>query len=282
MVYVPRTRKSRAAPKRRMYRKRRGVGPKAIKSIARSVMDQRLEKKMVTSFVSNYPLSPYNSGDYNLGVNTVSMICLSPNNIAGTFPSAPLQIQQGVASNQRVGQSIQCKKGEVRLYFVPNGYNTSYNFEPSPMILQVFIGYDKTTGDGQPSAALTNFFLTDGGATNPTGQAIDTFRKINRSRYAVFNRRTYKIGQAEFFGTANQPTQQYYTNNDFKYNIKTTFDYTKHLIKNCKYPRGGTDDTPNTRQLWMWWMISPANGLSTASSRNVTINAEATIHYTDA
>lgn len=258
------------------------MGPKSVKNIARTVMDERLEKKMVTSFVSNYPLSPYNAGDYNVGANTVSMICLSPNDIAGTYPYAPLEVSQGVASNQRVGQNITVKKGEIRLYFVPNGYNATYNYEPQPMILQVFIGYDKTTGDGQPSAALTNLFLTDGGATNPTGQAIDTFRKINTSRYAVFNRRTYKIGQSELFGTANNPSQQYFANNDFKFNIKTTFDYTKHLIKTVKYPRGGTDNTPNTRQLWCWFMICPATGLSTASSRNITVNAEATLRYTDA
>lgn len=281
MVYVPRSRKSRA-PKRRMRKRGSRMGPKSVKTIARSVMDERLEKKMTTTFVSNYPLSPYNKGDYNLGVNTVSMICLSPNDIAGVFPTAPLEIQQGTASNQRIGQNITMKKGEIRLYFVPNGYNATYNFEPQPMILQCFIGYDKTTGNGQPSAALTNFFLTDGGATNPTGTAMDTFRKVNTSRYAVFNRRTYKIGQAEFFGTGNNPSQQYYTNNDFKYNIKTTFDYTKHLIKTVKYPRGGIDNTPNTRQLWMWWMICPASGLSTTGSRNITVNAECTLRYTDA
>lgn len=261
---------------------KRPANSKRIAKIARSVIESRFEKKMVTSFVSNYPLSPYNSGDYVLGPNTVSMLCLSPNNIAGLSPVAPLEIAQGVASNERIGQSITMKKGEVRLYFVPNGYNATYNSAPQPMLLQVFIGYDKTTGDGQPSASLTNLFLTDGGATNPTGQAIDTFRKINRSRYAVFNRRTFKVGQAEFFGTANNPSQQYYTNNDYKYSIRATFDYTKHLIKTVKYPRGGTDNTPNTRQLWMWWMICPATGLSTSTSRNMTVNAEATLHYTDA
>jgi len=281
MVYGRIFRKRRA-PKRRMPRKRSRLGVKSVKTIAQSVIERNREKKMVTSFVSNYPLSPYNKGDYNLGVNTVSMVCLSPNDIVGTYPTAPLEIQQGVGSNQRIGQNITMVKGDIRLYFVPNGYNATYNYEPQPMILQVFVGYDKTTGNGQPSAALTDFYLTDGGATNPTGTAMDTFRKVNRSRYAVFNRRTYKLGQAEFFGTANVPTQQYYTNNDFKYNVKTSFDYTKHLIKTVKYPRGGSDNTPNTRQLWMWWMICPANGLSTAASRNVTVNSELTLHYTDA
>jgi len=281
MVYAPKPR-SRRAPKRRMYRKRRGLGVKSVKTIARSVIDQSRERKKSQFFVSNYPLTPYNGGDYNLGVNTVSMLCLSPNNIGGTYPVADLDIAQGTASNERVGQNITVKKGDVRLYFVPNGYNTTYNYEPQPMILQVFIGYDRTTGNGQPSATLPNFFLSDGGATAPSGQAIDTFKKINRSRYAVFNRRTYKIGNAEYFGTANAPTQQYYTNNDFKYNIKTSFDYTKHLIKTVKYPRGGTDNTPNTRQLWMWWMICPANGLATTSSRNITVNAECCLQYTDA
>ncbi len=71
--------------------------------------------------------------------------------------------------------------------------------------------------------------------------------KINKERYVIFNRRTYKLGNAEYFGsgsgTSSTVGRQYYTNNDFKLTQRATFDYTKHLIKTVKYSNDG-DTTP--------------------------------------
>lgn len=279
MVYVPRRKRRTGKP--RVYRKRRGLGVKSVKTIARQVVNEGRERKIKQAFITNYPLSVYNSGDINYGANTVSMMCLSPNDLPGTFPTvANLSITQGVDTDQRVGSRIEMKKGVARLYFNPTIYNT-YNTQPQPMLVQVFIGYDRTTGNGQPSPSLPQFFEDSGNASSPVGWALDTFKRINKERYVIFNRRTYKIGQAEFFGTANSPPQQYYTNNDFKYSARCTIDYTKHLIKHVKYSVD-SDNTPTTRQLWMWWMITPATGSTISTSRQITMNGELTLHYTDA
>lgn len=282
MVYVPR-RSRRGARKPRMRGKRRGMGVKAVKTIARSVVAENRERKYKQFTINNYTLSPYNQGDFNLGANSVSMCCLSPYDGPAVGPSVDLAIAQGVETDQRIGSHIQMKKGIIRLYFSPSYYDATYNFSPQPMLLQVFIGYDRTTGNGQPSATLPDFFESNGNAENPVGWAIDTFRKVNKERYVIFNRRTYKIGNAEYFGNAPQTGQQYFTNNDFKYSIKTSFDYTKHLIKNVKYNKdNAVTNTPTTRQLWMWWMIVPSTGAAVGSSRQINLNAECTIEYTDA
>ena len=252
-----------------MRGKRRGLGVKAVKAIARAVVGENREKKLKQFTVTNYSLSPYNAGDQNLGINTVSMVCLSPNNIAGTYPGVDLSIQQGYDTDNRIGSRIEMKSGIARLFMSANIYDVNYNTAPQPMIVQVYIGYDRTTGNGQPSATLPEFYEINGVSTAPTGTVLDTFRKINKERYVIFNRRTYKLGNAEYFGsgsgTSSTVGRQYYTNNDFKLTQRATFDYSKHLIKTVKYVNDG-DTTPSTRQLWMWWVVSPMTGQTTGGS----------------
>lgn len=280
MVYVPkRTRRGNRKP--RMRGKRRGLGVKAVKSIARTVVSENREKKLKQFTVTNYELSPYNVGDQNLGANTVSMVCLSPNNIGGTYPDVDLSIPQGYDTDNRIGSRIQMKSGVARLFFSANGYDAVNNFAPQPMIIQVYIGYDRTTGMGQPSAQLPEFYEVNGVSTAPTGTVLDTFRKINTERYVIFNRRTYKIGNAEYFGNGSSTTRQYYTNNDFKLTQRATFDYSKHLIKTVKYVNDG-DSTPSTRQLWMWWIMVPMTQATTGGKRQVSVTMEACVRFTDA
>ncbi len=195
-----RTKRSVGA-KRKMRSKRGGLGVKAVKDIARSVVTENREKKLKQFTVVNYAISPYNIGDQVLGPSTVSLVCLSPNNIAGTSPPADLSIQQGVDTDNRIGSRIEMKSGVARLFMSANIYDVTYNVAPQPMIVQVFIGYDRTTGNGQPSAALPQFYEVNGVSVSPTGNVLDTFRKINKERYVIFNRRTYKLGNAEYFGS---------------------------------------------------------------------------------
>lgn len=283
MVYVPK-RSRRGASKPRMRKRGRGLGVKSVKKIARAVVSENRERKLKQFSITNYSLSPYNGGDQNLGINTVSMVCLSPNNIGGTYPDADLSIQQGNDTDNRIGSRVQMKSGIARLFMSANTYDTTYNLYPQPMIVQVFIGYDRTSGLGQPSAGLPEFYEVNGVSTAPTGAVLDTFRKINKERYVIFNRRTYKLGNAEYFGsgqgTGGSLQRQYYTNNDFKLTQRATFDYSKHLIKTVKYVNDG-DTTPSTRQLWMWWIITPMTGGTTGGTRQITLNMEACVKYTD-
>ena len=267
-----------------MPRKRRGLGVKSVKKIARSVITENREKKLKQFTVVNYAISPYNSGDQILGANTVSMVCLSPNNIPGTAPPADLSIQQGYDTDNRIGSRIEMKSGLARLFISANTFDSVYNQFPQPMVVQVFIGYDRTTGMGQPSASLPNFYEVNGVSVPPTGTILDTFRKVNKERYVIFNRRTYKIGNSEYIGAgsgaSSTVSRQYYTNNDYKMTQRATFDYTKHLIKTVKYSNDG-DTTPSTRQLWMWWVVTPTTGTLTGGSRQIAMNMEAIVKYTD-
>lgn len=284
MVYVPK-RNRRGKSKPRMRKRGRGLGVKSVKTIARQVVSENRERKLKQFTIVNYALSPYNVGDQILGANTVSMVCLSPNNIPGTSPPADLSIQQGTDSDNRIGSRILMKSGIARLFFSANAQDNVYNQFPQPMMVQVFVGYDRTTSNGQPSASLPQFYEVNGISVSPTGNVLDTFRKINKERYVIFNRRTYKIGNAEYFGAGSGSGQavsrQYYTNNDFKLTQRATFDYTKHLIKTVKYSDDG-DTTPTTRQVWMWWITTPLTGTLTGGARQITLNMEAVVKYTDA
>lgn len=284
MPFYPNRRKPKA---KRSYKPKpkRKVSNQRIARIAKQVVSQSREYKLKQFTVSNYALSPYNRGDSTLGINTVSMVCLTPNDIPGTYPTADLAIAQGADTDERIGSQITMKNGQVRLFLNANIYDVTYNIAPQPMIVQVFIGYDRTTGNGQPSATLPEFYEFNGQANAPTGEVLDTFKRINTERYVVVTRRTYKIGNAEYFGSGSgQPStvgRQYYTNNDFQLSKQVTIDYSKHMIKKVKYVKDG-DQTPSTRQLWMWWLMTPMTGAVTGGERQVNINMECTVKYTDA
>lgn len=284
MPFYPNRRKPKA---KRSYKPKpkRKVSNQRIARIAKQVVSQSREYKLKQFTVSNYALSPYNRGDSTLGINTVSMVCLTPNDIPGTYPTADLAIAQGADTDERIGSQITMKSGQVRLFLNANIYDVTYNIAPQPMIVQVFIGYDRTTGNGQPSATLPEFYEFNGQANAPTGEVLDTFKRINTERYVVVTRRTYKIGNAEYFGSGSgQPStvgRQYYTNNDFQLSKQVTIDYSKHMIKKVKYVKDG-DQTPSTRQLWMWWLMTPMTGAVTGGERQVNINMECTVKYTDA
>lgn len=285
MVYVPKRSRRGRARKPRVRKRGRGLGVKSVKTIARQVISENRERKLKQFTIVNYALSPYNVGDQILGANTVSMVCLSPNNIPGTSPPADLSIQQGVDSDNRIGSRIEMKSGIARLFLSASSQDSVYNQYPQPMVVQVFVGYDRITSNGQPSASLPQFYEVNGASVPPTGTVLDTFRKINKERYVIFNRRTYKIGNAEYFGAGSgaQSTvaRQYFTNNDYKFTQRATFDYSKHLIKTVKYSDDG-DTTPTTRQVWMWWVITPMTGALTGGGRQITLNMETCVKYTDA
>lgn len=282
MPFYPRRNKPKA---KKPYKPKRKASNQRIAKIAKQVVSQSREYKLKMFTVSNYAISPYNRGDSTLGANTVSLVCLTPNDIPGTYPTADLAIAQGSDTDERIGSQITMKSGQVRMFLSANVYDVTYNTAPQPMVVQVFIGYDRTTGNGQPSASLPEFFEFNGLASAPTGEILDTFKRINSERYVVVTRRTYKIGNAEYFGsgsgTSSTVGRQYYTNNDYSLSRQVTIDYSKHMIKKVKYVKDG-DQTPSTRQLWMWWLMTPMTGQTTGGERQVSVNMECTVKYTDA
>lgn len=117
-------------------------------------------------------------------------------------------------------------------------------------------------------------------AISPTGQILDTFRKVNTARYVICYRRTVKIGYSGYTGANNQSAQNFFENNDFKYSRKVSIDFTKRMLKNVRFSEDA-DLVPNGRQLWAWFQVINPYG-ATGVGRPIELHAECVNKFKDA
>lgn len=266
-------------PKRRVYRKRGGLGVKAVRTIAKEVAKEGRETKFKQYDFLNYSLAAYNVGALGGSANSLTRICLTPQNYTNT-PASALTIPVGAGSDERIGNKIEMCGGELRMMFNAAPYDATNNPQPEPQIVQVFIGYDKTQAHGIPLANFPDLYTFNDLAISPTGQILDTFRKINTARYVICYRRTVKIGYSGYTGANNQSGQQYFENNDFKYSRKVSIDFTKRMLKNVKFSEDA-DLVPNGRQLWAWFQVINPYG-ATGVGRPIELHAECVNKFKDA
>ncbi len=266
--------------KRRMRGKRGALGVKAVKDIARQVAREGREKKRVAFQFFNYALSPYGIGNQNGSINSLTRLPLTPQNYTNT-PATLLQIPQGTGSDDRIGNKIRMISGKLRIMINPTAQDSTFNVNPIPYIVTVFVGYDKTQAHGIPLSNFPDFYMVGDLAVPPQGNLLDTFRKVNTSRYVICYKRTVKIGYSEAAGFGQNAAAQYFANNDFSFSKKITIDFTKRMLKDVKFT-DSSDLVPCGRQLWAWFMIVAADGTVTTNARAVEIHCENELYYTDA
>lgn len=259
MVYGKRTfyGKRRAAGKRRVYRKRSGLGAKSVKKIAESVVERGRETKSIQQIINLQQVYPYSQGNAG-AIDTAIVFALTPNNTL-TLPAQGMGgLFQGTGQGQRIGNAVQFTKGSLRMMLSCNSYNNVTNPTPQPVMVRIFVGYDKTTALGQPDNGLPDFFQDGNVSRAPASNLTDMFSKVNTDRYTICYTRIVKVGNAEYFGSGQNQNQQYYTNNDYKINPIVNIDFTKRMIKHAKF-----DDAVSTqsqRTTWCWLLVSPASG----------------------
>ena len=249
------------------------VTDKHIARVCKNVISRNTENKIASySFPSNQNLYVY--GNMSWANNNV-------------FPISPyttfLDIVQGTSQQARIGNSLTIKKATLKLLFNLLPYDLTNNATPGPLIIQMVTFYDKTQTTTEPTA-LPNFFQNGSSSTAPNtlGLPQDILRSINKDRYKVFRRHTFKLGNSNFAGTGTSAIRQQYANNDYQLTHMLSMDYTKYLVKKVKY-----DDSvasPTTRGLFCAILVM--SGDSTNLSTGNTIAAKFTgfmqIEYEDA
>lgn len=272
----------RRAPKRRMYRKRRGLGVKSVKAIARSVVERGRETKSLQREILNYFVYSYATGNAGL-IDTAIMFSLTPTT-AVTFPQGQLPLTQGTGQGNRIGNAVDFTKGTLRMMLSCNPYNATSNPFPQPIIAKIFVGYDKTKAHGQPDPSLPDFFQNGSSASAPTGTLTDMFSVVNKDRYVVCYTRTVKVANSEYFGSTSNsavpPTYQYYTNNDYKLNPVVNINFSKKMIHRAKF-----DDINNTqsgRGTFCWILTSPSTFASTMVGSPLAISCQINNEFKDA
>jgi len=247
-----------------------------ITKIVKSVMSKDIERKtVVNEFSSN--------AAYLLAYDqTVAAV---PWNFNSLFPVSPYPgyfgIAQGVGQADRVGNRITIKKATLNLMFQPLPYDLTFNSQPRPCFVKLYLFYDRLSPVNEP-ADLSNFFQNGNTSTSPNtlGLPVDMLKKINNDRYKVVLQRTVKLGCASYTGTGTSAVNQSYANNDFSLCPIMKIDYTKHLVKTVKY--NDTTAIPNTRALFCAMLIMSADGSTISTQRVARYTGFMQLEYTDA
>lgn len=283
MVYGKRNYRRRAG-KRRVYRKRRGLGAKSIKAIVKSVVERGRETKSLQHEILNSVVYSYATGNAGV-IDTAPMFSLTPNT-AATFPQGLGALSQGTGQGNRIGNAVDFTKGTLRMMFSTIPYDAVTNPAPQPIIVKVFVGYDRTQAYGMPSPGLPDFFQDGSSSRSPTGTLLDMFSIVNKDRYVICYTRTVKVGYSEYFGlpatsgSVLPQFYQYHTNTDAKINPVVNINFSKKMIHNAKF-----DDITNTmsqRGTYCWILTSPTSFNSTMVGNPLAINCQISNSFKDA
>lgn len=240
---------------------------KSVKAIVNSAIARNSEDKSFQVYRPSVPIVSYNHANFNSYI----------------FPVSPFagycQIDQGTGAGNRIGNKIKLKKVKLGLIIYPLPYNVSTNPTPQPVEIRMWLLYDKENPLIVPSLDAS-FCQLGNSAQALTSQLNDMVAPVNTDRWRVMMSRTFKVGFANFEGSGVSTAQPYFQNNDFKLNIKRTYDITDHLIKNVQYNDNSSD--PMTRGLFAVFEAVNADGTTTAAtSQMVQMSYTLDCHYED-
>jgi len=185
-----------------------------------------------------------------------------PNQNMSVRPICPnlsaLQIFQGTGQSERVGNTITTRKLLLRYCLYPLLQDQSYNPQPIPKEVIIWIGFLKGDRKRLPTTADYQRFYQDGiTAISPIGDLWDTLMPINTDLFTICKQIRHKVGNEVYTDYSGVKPYNYFTNNDFKLNAYHTVDLTKHMNKVIKF-----DDATSVSDtgLYMWMTAVNANG----------------------
>lgn len=230
--------------KRKSYAPKRKVTP--LKRMIRKEIARNVENKTIQQYNYNKLLNTAQDGSTFL-----------TNNI---FPVGPdptsLVINQGAAQANRIGNQIKTKKFVFKGTLVPLPADQFTNATIRPVQVKMWIFYDKSNPTAVPSP-LTDFFQNGNSSKGFQGDLVDMWSPVNTDKYRVVATKTFKLGFANY-SNDGQTTNQYFANNDFKYNANFQFDLSKHYPQTVKFNDGTA--TPTSRGLFCMVNYASATG----------------------
>ena len=237
--------------KKRVY-KRKSYAPKrkmsSVKKLVRREIARNVEDKNSQLFVTTNRL--YIPGNASFPTNNIFPVCVEPTAIV---------IPQGTGQGQRIGNKIKIKKFHFKGTLCPGVYDATFNVQPVPMQLKMWIFYDKKNPTEVPNPTVSNDFFQNGSSSSGfSNDLIDMWRPVNSDRYRVLASRVFKLGAASNTGTGSSATLQYTANNDFKYNCNFSFDLAKYMPKIVQFE--DTSTVPSSRGLYCMFQYVSATG----------------------
>jgi len=215
-----------------------------LRQIVKREIARNVENKTAQQYSLNQNLYPSNSASFSY--NTIEL-GINPN----------MTINQGVGSSGRIGNEIKTKKLTWKGIIAPLPYDATYNNLPTPVVLKLWIFYDKTDPTAIP-APLSNFFQYGGTNKGFSNDLVDTIFPENTDRYRILTTRTFKLGFANYEGSGLNAAAQAFANNDFKFNQEFSIDLTKYYPQRVRFDENV--GTPTTRGLFAQFTVVRADG----------------------
>lgn len=245
-----RARRPKSKRTKRINKKRSKGGLKKLvrREIARNVENKSKQSNLITKAL-------YGSASTSFQDNIVEL-----------GPGVDLVVTQGVGAGNRVGNRIKTKKLTWKGTMVPLPYNAVNNSVPVPIQIKIWIFYDRTDPTAEPQPT-TNFFQDGSSSRGFLNDLVDMWSPINTDRYRILASKTFKLGYANYAGThagTGTEAQQFFANNDFKYNANFSFNLTKHYPKNVRFD--DNNGIPTSRGLYALFQPVAADGSALPAS----------------
>ena len=192
---------------------------KDVKKYVKATIHKNIENKCVQY-----------SQTYAFGGNPVTYPTLSYRRL--TPGATSYSIVQGLGQGDRIANKIRVMKVMFRYILLPISYDLILNPTPKPQEIQLYFCNLKGNQRTDPAAGTVGLLYQNGNSfAGPTGLLGDMIRPTNSDVWNIKKRVTHKVGYASAEGTGSQVGSQYFSNNDFKYNVKRSIDITSMFPK---------------------------------------------------
>jgi len=240
----------------------------AVKTYVKRTLHAEIENKCVQISAGNSFGNVNESTDFN------------------AYPMCPLAgywtVGQGVGQGNRVGNIIKTRKVYLNYVLRPTAYDAVFNPSPRPCEIQLMLGYVKNTPCFAPVPGDINQLFNSGSSiVSPIGTLRDIISVINTDYWTIKKRWTHKIGYSQATGTGGNVANNFFANNDFKFNAVQRIDITKHCPATHVF--NDASGTTNTRNLFLMYYAVAADGFNFgATTLPSNIEFWVDFHYEDA
>jgi len=194
---------------------------KSIRTMVKKEISKNIENKITTNASTEQSVLTINY-DSTSAKYIFDYISWSPENDGNV-----LELEQGTAQNQRIGNTIKLKRWIVKgsVYYDPNAISTNQPeyFPQQQGYVDIYFGRQLNMANVIPSTLL-DLYQNGGTTFTPGGAILERTYSINKEEYKIYWHKRYKIGTASTTGE--------WSNNDYKLNHEFGFDICKLVCKN--------------------------------------------------
>lgn len=170
-------------------------------------------------------------------------------------------IPQGVAQNQRVGNSIKLKRWVIKGMVSPNVFGILAPYTALGYV-DVYFGRLKLNTK-EITNQVSDLYQNGSTSFTPAMRNIDMLCPINRDIYKIYYHRRFKTGTSGVNAATNLPLASEPVNNDYKLTHTFGFDVCKYILKDRKITFSDTNNTPldiDVGSLTLFAIFTPFTG----------------------